>query len=891
MFLMDLSKLRHLHPRLVYEGYFFSKNDKDLNLTFKITLEPNIHFKPKLIFKNLPTEILSQIDEDKNLDPQLDRLFFHLGLAEIPSYFKSACPAEILVKHQGQIEEEDLSFWHDLLIKGLGEFYYQNQIDFTKPNFLKINLEKSVTKNSSHEQSSFKVKSGSPLLIPVGGGKDSSTVLAMIEEKRLPYDILLLAPHSPAASKIAKLMQDQGNCQNIIELERNIDPQLLELNQKGYLNGHTPFSAYLAFASVTVAHLFGQEHILLGNEASSEEENLTFLGQKINHQYSKSLEFEKKFSSYVQDNLFKNTKNPKYLSLLRSLSELEITEKLCLYAKKDPRFATVLEIFRSCNVGQKQGAWCHDCPKCAFVFTMFSAFLEEEFVQNKIFSENLFAKDTLSQTFLELAGFGDKKPFECVGTFAEVRQALLLAWKKNDSGTPFLRQLKNKIASRDLLEKLEKSSILILGFGREGESNLRFLRQLFPNKKIAVADKENKVLSDDKNIQSYFGPDYLNHLNEYEIIIKTAGIPIDTPLIQAAIANGSEVLSNTQIFFTLTKTKIIGITGTKGKSTTSQLLYQILKKAHKDTVLLGNIGEAPLNQLNQIKQTTWVVNELSCHQLAELTDSPQIAIVLDIKPEHLDYYSDFASYFRAKSAIAKFQKKNDYLIYNESLDGSREMAKLSQAQKLTHSLSRDKHSLVYEQEGEIFYQDQPIIAIKDIPLIGKHNLYNVMPAILCAKLLGVSNEIIAEEVKNFHNLPHRLELIATVDGVKYIDDSIAVNPHATIMAVQSFAKESIILIAGGYERNQEFSELAQVMVEYKVKHLIALPTTGQRLVGALKNVMPSSLVGNLEEAVQLAQKIAKNGDVVLLSPASASYNSFKNYEERGKAFRQAIKMK
>jgi UDP-N-acetylmuramoylalanine--D-glutamate ligase len=887
---MDLKNLRHTHPRLVYEGFDLTKENSDLLLTFDLVLEPDIHFSPKLRIKNLSPEVLAQIETKENLDPQLDKLFFNLGLAEIPSYFKAACPAEIIIKHQSQITEKAKDFWHDLLINGLGEFYYQNQIDFTAADFIQIKLEQ--TGELNQENRKFTSAAHSQILIPVGGGKDSATVLAMIEEKKLPYDIFLLSPNAPAAKKIALLLQKEGNCQRIIDAERSIDPALIELNKQGYLNGHTPFSAYLAFASSAIAYLYGQENILLGNEASSEEENLLYLDHKINHQYSKSLDFEKKFAKYSSEELFSATteKAPKYLSLLRSLSELEITEKLCEFAENDQRFAEILTTFKSCNVGQKNDVWCQNCPKCAFVFTMLSAYLDEKFVSEKIFSEDLFAKNSLKQTFLDLAGFGDKKPFECVGTFAEVREAMLLAYKKNKSPAPFLREISRKITKTELMDKLASKSIIILGMGREGLSTLDFLSKNFPNKEIAVADEEEKKIPKDENIVKFFGSNYLTKINRYDIIIKTAGIPLTTSEIQTAIANGSEILSNTQIFFALCEGTIIGITGTKGKSTTSKLTYEILRDAGKNTVLLGNIGEPPLNQLDKISQETLVVDELSCHQLAELKESPHVAVVLDIKSEHLDYYKDFASYFEAKSAIARYQKETDYLIYNPDLSGSSQMATLSQAKKLKTNLDKKDESLVYRKDDQIFYQDESVVQINEIPLIGEHNLYNVMPAILVAKLFDAKNESIKETIKKFRGLPHRLEFVAEVNGAKYFNDSISTNPHSAMMAIKSFAKNSVILIAGGYERDQDFSELAKVIADYEIKYLIALPTTGQRLIEFTlreKNI-PTILVETMEEAVSLAHQEAKSGDVVLLSPASASFGGFANYEERGNAFSKAV---
>ena len=431
---MDLFALRKKHPSFRYRGFKTEKKGNDLLVSFDFELEANIKFQATLKFRDLTQEIFEKIDQD----PNVETLFHHLGIAEIPSYWKTTCSPEIRI--DTPLTKKQIEFWQDLLLKGMGEFYFKNKIDFTVPNFVKITAlpaETEIKTNTEKQSTSLEDKK---LLVPVGGGKDSATVLGILEEKGLKYDILLLSPLSPAAREISWLMKKEGHCQRIIKVERKIDPQLLQLNQRGYLNGHTPFSAYLAFLSSSVAYLYGHDLIVLSNEASADEENTIFHGQKINHQYSKSSEFEKKFQTYAQNFLFADTKHsPYYFSLLRPLSELEITKTLVQLAEINPKFEEILSIFRSCNVGQKQGIWCHHCPKCAFVFTMLSAYLDPKFVSNKIFDENLFNKKTLRETFFELAGLRDKKPFECVGTFAETREAIALAvqqYQKNAEELP-----------------------------------------------------------------------------------------------------------------------------------------------------------------------------------------------------------------------------------------------------------------------------------------------------------------------------------------------------------------------------------------------------------------------------------------------------------------------
>ena len=431
---MDLFALRQKHPSFAYRGFKAKKKGKDLLLSFDLKLEPNIKFKPTLRFKNLTQEIFEKV----NNDPNIENLFHHLGIAEIPSYWKTTCSPEIKIEYP--LSTKQIEFWQDLLLKGMGEFYFKNKIDFTSSDFVKVTALATQSEQKVDTEKQSTSLENQKLLVPVGGGKDSATVLGILEEKGLEYDILLLSPLSPAAEEIAWLMKNEGHCQRIIKVERKIDPKLLQLNQRGYLNGHTPFSAYLAFLSSTVAYLYGHDLIILSNEASADEENTIFHGQKINHQYSKSSEFERKFQTYAQKFLFANTKHsPYYFSLLRPLSELEITKTLVQLSEINPKFEEILSIFRSCNVGQKQGIWCHHCSKCAFVFTMLSAYLNPKFVSTKIFDENLFDKKALRETFFELAGFRDKKPFECVGTFDETKEAISLAvkqYKKNKTEMP-----------------------------------------------------------------------------------------------------------------------------------------------------------------------------------------------------------------------------------------------------------------------------------------------------------------------------------------------------------------------------------------------------------------------------------------------------------------------
>lgn len=460
-----------------------------------------------------------------------------------------------------------------------------------------------------------------------------------------------------------------------------------------------------------------------------------------------------------------------------------------------------------------------------------------------------------------------------------------------------------------LLADLERQKTLILGLGREGLSSYRFFRQQFPSKELFLADQQElkqlspswqKIKAEDKNLQWSLGKDYAINL-DCQLIVKTAGIPLSEMVLQQALQSGSKITSNTALFFEFCpRQQIVGVTGTKGKSTTSSLIYQILKTAGRETVLLGNIGKPALDYLDQISSRSIVVNELSSHQLATLKTSPHWAIVQDILPEHLDYYRNFEEYFQAKTAIARHQKKEDIFIYNAELKTVSHMAKLSQGQKFTHSLT-DASADLFLANDLIYFQQrssqeaEAIISVKDIPLVGKHNLYNVMPAILLAKLLDIETDFIVKGIKEFKSLPHRLERVAAVAGVEFINDSIATIPHAASAAIHAFPKGRVILLAGGHERQQDFSSMADVIIEQSVKAIFYFPTTGQRLKEFIEKAakkqqtpIPKMLaVDQMNKAVEQAAALASEGDVVLLSPAAASFGLFKDYQDRGHQFAQA----
>lgn len=471
---MDLKELRAKHPALIYQGYQASYQNSTISLKYDFLLEPNIHFHPQLEILNLDLESLN------SKDPKiLDRLLFNLGLAELPSYWKAACPPSIkIIGHSQQqlLNQDQLNWWHDLLINGLSEFYFTNQIDFTQDNWLNLQnhsqenspafqaIQKPQINNQANSQAqpsgepsaqaaeTAKAQAGSPIpyLVPIGGGKDSALSLALLDEIQAEYACLLLQPQSPAAQTIVDLSQSKKT----ITLKRYLDPQLLELNQQGYLNGHTPFSAYLAFASNLAAYLYNCQQILLANERSANEGNTEYLGVTVNHQYSKTFAFEQSFRDYAEKHLFPDLKTaPEYLSFLRPLWEIQI-------AKLFSRYPKYFSSFKSCNIGQKDNIWCEACSKCLFVFIMLSPFVDEAVLSQQIFSHNLLNDQSLLPLAKHLLGLSEYKPFDCVGTYQETQAACYLAIKKYQAKgqvLPFiLEQLKSHLPDENFAETSQK---------------------------------------------------------------------------------------------------------------------------------------------------------------------------------------------------------------------------------------------------------------------------------------------------------------------------------------------------------------------------------------------------------------------------------------------------
>ena len=402
---MRFEELRKEYPKFIYNKYEIEEIDDKYVLTYYFEIPGLTEFTPTI---KLPKG-------KKELDRDLfEYLVFHIGLVELVSYFKCTCSPNVEIK-AGYLNDEQISWFKKIYYLGLGEFRYLNNIDISEDELMNITIssDKKYTFNTNYN--------GIGNMIAIGGGKDSIVSLNLL--KGLDNTCFMINPKVPGIESVKTAGYD-----NIYGIERTIDKRLIELNSKGFLNGHTPFSAAVAFISYLATYINGRKYIVLSNEGSANEP--TVIGTDINHQYSKTYEFESDFNNYTKK--YFNI-DIHYFSLLRCLSEFQIGMLFSQY--KDYH-----KVFKSCNVGSKSvpWKWCCNCAKCLFVYIILSPFLYKDDLID-IFGEDLYENKELLNIFIELCGYSEKKPFECVGTYSEVRYAVSLIINKLDK-LPYLLQ-------------------------------------------------------------------------------------------------------------------------------------------------------------------------------------------------------------------------------------------------------------------------------------------------------------------------------------------------------------------------------------------------------------------------------------------------------------------
>ena len=442
------------------------------------------------------------------------------------------------------------------------------------------------------------------------------------------------------------------------------------------------------------------------------------------------------------------------------------------------------------------------------------------------------------------------------------------------------------------LSDLKNKKIAILGFGVEGNAVADFLSA--NNISFDVLDQKN-------------GENYLDNLKSYDILFRSPGIKLLEPKIVQAADAEVKITSATKFFFDNCPAKIIGVTGTKGKGTTSKLIYEILKAAGAGVYLGGNIGNPVLDLIGKLKPEDFVVLELSSFQLQDLKKSPHIAVVLMTTSEHLDYHKDTEEYIQAKFAIAEFQNEKDYAVINADFQGSRDIGRRGNAKKYyfstvsgkTHEITdgaiadKDSQKISLVNSGNV----QEFMDILDTGLVGYHNVQNVCAAILAAKIAAIefpdiNDQLIKQIVQNFKGLPHRLEFVAEKRGIKFYNDSFGTTPETCIVAVQAFSDPEIVIV-GGFNKNGEYAELAKNLSAQKnIKVLILIGQIAGKLEAALRsqNFSGKILIGakNMPEVFDQIKSVAEAGDLVLLAPATSSFDWYENYKVRGDDFKKLV---
>lgn len=426
------------------------------------------------------------------------------------------------------------------------------------------------------------------------------------------------------------------------------------------------------------------------------------------------------------------------------------------------------------------------------------------------------------------------------------------------------------------LIELKNKKILIVGKGIEGKAAEKYLHSHLKGVKLDIVDQKD-------------GVNYLDEQKEYDIVVKSPGVKPELITIPYTTA--------TNIFLANAKGKVIGITGTKGKSTTTTLIYKMLEKQGLDVYLGGNIGQSPLDFIDKLNDNSWTVLEMSSYQLNDLKKSPHIAVVLMITSEHLDYHKTQENYINAKRNILKFQTPQDFAIINKDYPVSHEsdihtvgqVFRISREREVGNGCFTEGQTVWMSRDGKT----EKIIDINEIKLLGKHNLENVCAASCAAVLASVSKKNIAGVLEEFGGLEHRLEFVGEKNGILFYNDSLATVPEAAIEAMETLP-DTETLIAGGFDRGLDYSGLGQYLNKGQIKTLILFPPTGARIWEEIckatsEESRPEKFdVTTMKQAVRIAAAETLPGKVCLLSPASASFGLFKDYKDRGEQFRKAV---
>lgn len=445
---------------------------------------------------------------------------------------------------------------------------------------------------------------------------------------------------------------------------------------------------------------------------------------------------------------------------------------------------------------------------------------------------------------------------------------------------------------RDIKDYVHKK-ILVLGLAKSGVGAANLLHRLG----AFVTVNDNKPLSENPEAQGLLeqgitvicGSHPVELLDEgFELIVKNPGIPYHNEMIQAAIEKEIPIITEVELAYQISEAPFIAITGTNGKTTTTTLIYEMLKAGHKAPLIAGNIGTVASEVAQEATAENTIVIELSSFQLMGITTfKPKIAVLTNLYDAHLDYHGTRGEYWGAKANITKYQTAEDYFIVNGDQESTFEIGQSSNAVLVPFSTKQTHLIGAYVSGDYLYFKDEKIMAIADIVLPGAHNLENILSAVAAAKLTHVSNEAIVEVLTTFTGVKHRLQYIGEIEGRKFYNDSKATNILATEKALTAFTSP-IVLLAGGLDRGNGFDELIPVL--HNVKTVVTFGQTAPKIEEAATKAGIKTIVrvDNVEKAVPVAFTHSSPGDVILLSPACASWDQYKTFEVRGDIFINAV---
>lgn len=394
---------------------------------------------------------------------------------------------------------------------------------------------------------------------------------------------------------------------------------------------------------------------------------------------------------------------------------------------------------------------------------------------------------------------------------------------------------------------------------------MAFIRENLPDTVVGVADGNANVLAgleESHDVKTYSGRNYLDAVNDYDIVLKTPGISLKDRDVDF-----SKITSQTDLFLEEFHDRVIGVTGTKGKSTTSSLIDHLLKESGRESFLVGNIGVPVFDVIDKLTQNSMIVFELSAHQLQFIHRSPHVGILLNVFEEHLDHFGTLDAYKNAKLNIVRKMGEGDWAVTRNELS-------FDLADSSAHIIDYEYYDFGVDWEN--------------IPLKGEHNRLNVNAALCACYACGIPVDELIPHLYTFRPLEHRQELVGTFGGVTFYNDSISTIPQAAIAAVETIKNVKFLLL-GGYDREIDYSPLVEYLMNNKVEHLLFTGNAGKRMMSMLENTGyqgDMTTFANLPEAFSIIRKKAKQGDVCLLSPAAASYDQYRNFEERGRIFKE-----